>query len=235
MGFKPSRILFFYLLFISFLFSVGAQGLDDWYDKDPQASFYRGIRPDLLKLMEKNHLEDLPERLLYDRLREGVQKKVPAQVLLNALWQDLDNFLYLRDQLRIVFGELSGKNITLEGFLTRGGIVLRSGVSRSLIPIFLDWLRNSKASLDRGMSALLTVTAVQTRFPLEDELILDMTRNLTSSQEPEERFPSLSGLFTRGRSVGLSPTEMARTTIIILGKGGTFLMVEQEFLRRSRK
>lgn len=223
---QPGKTGLFLVLYFALLVSpLFCESIEEWFGGNLQAKPYSGIRDELLKLVDETAQNGVPPEIMYERIKEGASKKVAQQKLLEAMRSDADNFLFILSIYKSDLPDILSSDKAKSDYLKRGGLILRSGLSRGVF---------GKVTGRRDIDALLAVAAVHTRSPLDEANVLALTKALSQSREKEERFSSLSALFLRGRSAGITQTEITAIVIRTFNQGGGFLQVENEISRRIK-
>ena len=187
--------------------------------------------------------EGLSESLLVDRLAEGSKKKIPAEKLLGAL---KDETRRLQSIARLLNERGLFPVGRADGPAAEASLLLRAGLEEGDFSAALDDtaeledLKDPKDPKDplpkvqRVITALSTLMAINTRFHLDSGDRRRLTAALVLSEIPRERFGSLISLFARARASGLAQSRICSLVIEYASSGSTMERIERELERRMR-
>ena len=237
MSFPRARLLLVPLLLAAASLAAG-QGTRDWFERDPEAAAYAGIRSGVEALSLRAQGEGLPESLLLRRLVEGAAKRAEPERLLLALSEETERLVALKKALG-GRGLLPRDPAKAEGILAEGSVILRAGVGLPLLLSAVDASLGGGAGPDasaaRAYAALGAAISVNARFPLGEAAFRALALALAGSSLPEGRFGAFVAVFARGRASGLAADRIAEISVAVLDAGGSLDRVEKELERRMRK
>jgi hypothetical protein len=181
--------------------------------------------------------ERLSESLLVDRLVEGSKKKIPAEKLLGAL---KDETRRLQSIARLLNERGLFPVGRADGPTAEASLLFRAGLEEGDFSAALDDtaeledFKDPLPKVQRIITALSTLMAINTRFHLDSGDRRRLTAALVLSEIPRERFGSLISLFARARASGLAQSRICSLVIEYASSGSTMERIERELERRMR-
>ncbi len=209
---------------------TSASALSEWFDVAPEARAYVAVRERVLTTAQAVLATGVPLGPLFERLKEGVSKRIPPERLAAALEEEAVR-LGVLVQLLMPRKLSDGARASL---LSEGSILLRAGTSSSALAASLDVAGPGEEGARRAFAAESTLLGLRVRHGLDAALSQELALALVRSSMRRERFSSLQGLFAQWRARGQSSERIARAMIDIFESGVALAGLERELERRLR-
>ncbi len=230
----PLGIVCFFLLLP--LVSVFPQGItpdtiQTWLQSEPIAMPYREVAPSILQEFNSASAERLPLELLFDKLKEGVAKKVPPARLKAVLEGEVSRLLKVRKILQDGFGkEVERDPFFLQGMKV-GSLALLSGFPEEGLKLV--------CSPQIGMEKMVSLVPPLVEMHRIDSLPLQplayFVQAVSASTIPSAQYGSFVSLYLKASASRIPPAETLRIMGDILKTGGGILQIERELARRTRR
>lgn len=221
-GFLPVfSILVIFLIFTVLLPVRADQALLSILEQSNYSDEQKG---NIRKLFEEAEGKGIPSALILPRLEEGIAKKVPFNRLLKVLVKEIESLIKAHELLISVDPEMD--------LLKSSSIWLRTGILFSK-SIPSDVIRSiALASISRwGDYRDATVLYLSlTQWGLTDKEALIVVESVLKSAIPGQDFIGLINIFTRGRSLYISPEEIIIRIKEVIDEIDTIEALEEKIL-----
>ena len=175
----------------------------------------------------------VPEELLVERLAEGAAKGVAPDVLRRAVEDDAA-------ALAALAAILDGRMPRLDAgarteALRLGAIAVRGGIGIGTVETAVVRTIDGGRDLGRTMSALVAAAALHRGLALDAARGLALAEAFALSKEPTSRFGAFVSLMAGARARGLAAETVVDAALSALAEGRTFLALQRELDRRSKR
>lgn len=243
MIFPGSKAAIFAALLFAAITPAAGQDLSAWFDHAPEAAAYASGRHAAEALAAKVRAAGLADRLLVDRIVEGVRKRVPPDRLIAAM---VDETTRLESISRLLAERslLPADPSEAAGFAAEASLLMRAGATTAEFEAALDAAAKLETQgkpgssqgirVERALSAIATVRAINARFPLDEADRSSLCFALVGSVLDSGRFDSLVSVFAKYRAIGLPAQRIASIVAKVCVEGGSLELIERELQRRIR-
>lgn len=208
--------------------------LEQWFDTSSAAGRYTDTKDELIELFTRVETTEVPGELLLERLKEGAAKRVPPQRLLSVLRQDFER-LERVDRVIEAAGYTHARGSTsYKQNLKLLSIVLRGGVSESVVENVLQEAHTHEKSLEVALAACDALFQVTQIGDLTDNELIQLGTTLLTSSLPSSSYSSIASLFLKGRVNRLDDSDILEIVIRVLENNGGLIQLEREIQRRTR-
>jgi len=195
-----------------------------WLRSEPRARAYEPVRLEILRIFDDAQKAGVPTGPLEDKLKEGVSKRVPADVLITGLRAELD-------RLSLAGSLLAGRGSAFdpgkrEAALRTISLLLASGASPQLIGSLLDTGSSAARDPSDTVEALGVLAQVKLSIRLPDTLVLTLGDALLKSRMPQAAFGSIPPLLMQARANGMNSEELISMIVGVLQSGGGLIQVQ---------
>lgn len=226
----------FRTLLASMLLTVAGLGLAQetgrWMAAEEAAAPYASVEPRIIAAAKAVLAAKIPERLLLERLKEGVRKRAAPDRLAQAMEEEADRLIFLAGELDASGLPLTGE--ARERALSDGALFLRASISREEYRAVVLKTAAKDYPAERVAATVSALAAIDPSRVVDSPTRLRLAEAIAGSSIKTGRIDSLISAFTRGRSFGLSPDRIARIVSDELDLGGTLMSID-EALNRERK
>ena len=214
-------ILFIFIFFIvlspiwpdTFLLSILEQS--EYTDKQ---------KGDIRELFQEAEAKGIPSELILPRLEEGIAKKVRFKRLITVLTKEIDYLIQAREILLSVDPDL----ILLEEstIWLRAGILFAKHVPSGTVRAIAYASKTRWGDYRDATVLYLSLT----QWGLKDDEALFVVESVLKSAIPGPDFIGLISIFTRGRSLYISPEEIITRIKEVIGEIDTIEALEEKIL-----
>jgi hypothetical protein len=208
--------------------------LSSWLQKNPQGKAYQNAEENLNRVIESTEKEGLPTEILMTRMREGAAKKIPEDLLVNALNEELDRLVLAKTILQNEEIQFSSKG-AYQDALREISLLLLNGFSGE----FVSGLLTFSVSQDKGIEGVLaagcSLLLISGTGHLSEEQLYNLGKALLSSRFSPAGYPSVASLFIKASVNQVEPVELLAPVIRILEQGGGLIQLERELRRRMKR
>jgi hypothetical protein len=209
-----------------------AQATARWLSGAAEAEAYASVTPRLVAIAGTVAAAGVDERLYLDRLVEGIRKRVPAERMVVAMEEEAARLVFAAGEL-----EASGIRMSSESrgrALAAGSLFLRGGGSREEFSLVVKTIASRGESVDRATATISALASADPARVVDPGLRLELAGAIANSSIKTDRLDSISAVFARGRSYGLSPDRIARIAVVELASGGSLAAVDAALNRERR-
>jgi len=212
------------------LFSDGNDAAS-WLRSDPRARAYASAQAEILAVFDDAQKTGVPTGPLVDKLKEGVAKRVAADLLVAGLRVELD---------RLATGEslLAGQAPGLdpgqkEAALRAVSLLLASGASPQMIESLLDAASEAARGSTYIVKTLGVLAQLKLSIHLPDALAQTLGTALLRSRMPQEAFDAIPSVVIRARANGMSSEEVVAIVVGVLRSGGGLIQMQDRLQKAS--
>jgi len=194
---------------------------------------YGGVQPAVEEAAEAALAARVPEELLVERLAEGAAKGVAPEVMQRAMEEGAGTLAALA---QILDGRVPRLEPSLRTEALRlGSIALRGGIDAPAFDAAVAWTVETGGDLGRTLSALVAVSSLHRGLALDAERGLALAKAFALSKEATSRFGAFISLLSGARARGLAADTVVDAALSALAGGRTFLTLQRELDRRSKR
>lgn len=234
-----------------------AQELERILGGTEAAGHYSAVEPEILDALRTATAAGIPEDLLSSRLREGVEKRVAPDLLIQALKAESERLVTIMSLLRERGVTLAPDS--LGRLLSDASLALRAGVTVAEFRHALGLAsgpdlgspngetRGSEAdgriaadeskarAALRAVGAASLLAAIDPQRGLDQDLRNGLLSGAIHSSFKTDRLASLFSVFVRGRALGLPAPVVARLVSSELESGASLVAIDRALTRLGRK
>lgn len=194
---------------------------------------YGEVQPAIEKAAEEAVAARVPEELLVERLAEGAAKGVAPEVMQRAMEEGAAT-------LAAIAAIIDERAPRLESgprtdALRLGAIAVRGGIDVQTVDAAVAWTIEGGGNVGRTMSALVAVASLARGLGLDADRALALAKTFSLSQEKTSRFGAFVSLLSGARARGLAADTVVDAALSALAEGRTFLALQRELDRRSKR
>ena len=219
------------LLFLGGFAPAWGDEVNAWFTSDPRAGAYSSAREELRLVFAEGTREQLPTRILAEKLREGASKGVPRDLLVNGLRAELGRLQRAQRILESAGGARvrSVDARSREKSLKAIGIFLRAGMPEPLIGQMFAAGSTTSGGEDAALAACLALLELRSVASIPDSDSAQIGRLLVSSPMKPSVYPSFAPVVMQARTRGLSDEHIVKEVIIgtLSSGGGTAAMIQK--------
>ena len=208
--------------------------LSSWLQKNPQGKAYQNAEENLNRVIESTVEEGLPTEILMDRMREGAAKKVPEDLLVNALNEELDRLVLARTILQNEGIQFSSKG-AYQDALREISLLLLNGVSGEFVSGLLTFSMSQDKGIEGVLAAGRSLLLISGTGPLSEDQLYNLGKAFLSSRFSPTGYFSVASLFIKASVNQVEPVELLAPVIRILEQGGGLIQLERELRRRIKR
>ncbi len=119
--------------------------------------------------------------------------------------------------------------------LRLGAIAVRGGIDPGTVETAVAWTIDGGRDLGRTMAALVAVAALHRGLALDAGRGLALAKAFALSKEQTSRFGAFVSLMAGARARGLAADTVVDAALAALAEGRTFLALQRELDRRSKR
>jgi hypothetical protein len=194
---------------------------------------YGEVQPAIEKAADEAAAARVPEELLVERLAEGAAKGVAPEVMQRAMEEGAAALAALAaildDRMPRLESGLRTDALRLGAVAVRGGIDLRT------VDAAVAWTIERGLDLGRTLSALVAASSLRRGLDLDADRALALAKAFSLSQEKTSRFGAFVSLLSGARARGLAAETVVAAALSALAEGRTFLALQRELDRRSKR
>ena len=212
---------------------AGLPDIREWLGRDELAAPYRIISDKIIRVFEDAGGRDIPLEPLFDKLKEGAAKRIPAEDLAAYLAEEGHRLFRAREAVNASGLVPPGVRIDT-GLLKSSAMALLSGISDENLYAVLFAARDSGRGLSAALEFLPALVRMEAVASLPPDEISPLASALFSGRVPVRSYGSLVSLYLRA-SAGRIPSDVIiRLMTDILAVGGGIIQIERELARRLR-
>ena len=194
---------------------------------------YGEVQPAIEKAADEAVAARVPEELLVERLAEGAAKGVVPEVMQRAMEEGASALAALAKILDDRVPRLESGPRT--DALRLGAIAMRGGLDVRTVDAAVAWTVEGGREVGRTMSALVAVASLHRGLDLDADRALALAKAFSLSQEKTSRFSAFVSLLSGARARGLAADTVVDAALSALAEGRTFLALQRELDRRSKR
>ncbi len=193
-------------------------GASSWLDSEPRARPYDAVRQDILKIFDEAAQAPLPVALLMEKLKEGVSKRVPADVLLAALRAEQNRLSVAWDLVDRQDGAIQPGG--REEAVRRIDLLLVAETAPTTIESVLDAAASARRTSSDAVEALGVLAQVKLSMELTDPLLKTLGTAMLRSRMGAGVFGSVLTVLVQARTRGMSTDAAVAMVTGVLASGG---------------
>ncbi len=231
--FGIALLAFFIFLPVEGVFSqsVTLDQVRMWLQTEPVAIPYQDLSPDLLQVFDSAASVGIPLELLFDKLKEGMAKKVPFSRLKPVLEGELARLVKVRKLLEEVYGrDVEREPLYLQGMKV-GSLALLSGFPQEGLSIVYSQVKG----LERIVSLLPPLLEMHRIAPLPFQALPSFLQALRESSLPPSQYGTFVSLYLKAIAGRIPPIDILQIMTDVLHAGGGVLQIERELSRRTKR
>lgn len=233
--FRKGSILFFFFFWLPFV-QAFPQGITPdtvraWLQAEPIAAPYRELTSSLVQVFETASTEGLPVELLFDKLKEGVAKKVPPTRLRSVLEGEVGRLLKVRQILQDGFGTDVARGPLFLQAMKIGSLALLSGFPEEGLQVVCS----SGADIEKMVSMVPLLVEMHRVAALPVPSLAHFVQALSGSTIPSAQYGTFVSLYLKAIAGRIPPADTLRIMGDVLKAGGGILQIERELARRMKK
>lgn len=235
---KVKFLIFFLTLSLTGL--VPLFSLDGALTKNLDAVFssrgrgnYLPLRDQVNSLFQNLEDEKIPAAILFEKVKEGMAKKIPPLRLIEALKRETEIIIRARNLLT-ESGYLSTQwNDDVVSLLKGTVIVLRTGFPEDLAGNILNDAGRTGKPPSSAMFLLNSLFQIREMSILESREIEELGTTLSESVIPPSSYETIGAVFLKNRMKGMTDSELMLIIENIIRNGGGIIQIEQELNKRT--
>lgn len=226
MSTKPLAILVFAVLLTPSLFSEASDAAH-WIQSEPRAHVYETVRPEILGFFDSAQKAGIPTGPLLDKLKEGVYKGVPAELLVSTLHAELDRLSVatkLVTRAERVFSEPAAR----EEAVRTVSLLLSAGTEAQTVQSLLAAAAGARRDSSDTMLGMAVLLQMKLSVNLSDASLQLLGTALFRSRQPSAVFGSVPAFFLRASSQGLEADKIVSMIVDVLNNGGGLIQMQDQ-------
>jgi hypothetical protein len=207
-----------------------------WLQTDDKSSQYTDFITAITERINQIESKSLPLSLIFEKVKEGVSKRVSGQKLIAAL-DDLTacmidaSGLYEKARARYAETKLPPRN----RFIRNTSIFLLGGLDSETVvfPLLVSSIE-AHDNPDRFIAVCSMLLEIRSLQINDQQALQSLGEVLIESRLPPASYGSISSIFMKARARGMGASEALSMITGIIAKGGGIIQLDQEMQRRLR-
>lgn len=214
----------------------GVAALQRWFSSAPDHSAYHSVEDELVQVFRQADDHSLPPSLLIERLNLGVARRLPPELLVRGMREELARLRSAQAIVSQVSVSHAGHSFvarsTRTNLLNTVSIYLSGGLSQAFLSTFLVDSAASGKSPDDIFRACAVLLRLQLTGEFSREELLAFGRALVNSSVAPAAYTAVGSFVVRLAATGRGGSGLLPAVSRVLHQGGGLPQMELELGRR---